>query len=123
MTVLFCMIRPHKRLPDLIPLQLVIFILKSHLNAHYLRIFLSIFYVVCAGVIDSSGIKFHVTKTLRKYDAGIMKLGMEYTDKYALPPKLDLWSLSGYCVPECTAVVCYFQTMRILRTINLMSTS
>ena len=65
-------------------------------------------------MIDSSGIKFHVTKTLRKHDAGIMELGMEYTDKYALPPRLDLWPLSGYCVPECTAVVC---------RINLMSTS
>ncbi len=58
-----------------------------------------------AGVIDSSGIKFHVSPTLRPYDAGIMETGLEYTDKYALPPGVDIWPLSGYCIPECTEVV------------------
>ena len=57
------------------------------------------------GVIDSSGLKFHYTKTLRPHDAGIMELGLEYTDKMALPPRLPLWKLVGYCIPECTRVV------------------
>lgn len=59
-----------------------------------------------SGIIDSSGIKFHITPYLRKFDAGIIELGLEYTDKMAIPPGQDLFSLSGYCVTECTAVVC-----------------
>lgn len=39
------------------------------------------------GVIDSSGIRFVLTKTLRKYDAGVIELGLEYTDKMAIPPQ------------------------------------
>ena len=58
-----------------------------------------------SGIIDSSGIKFYVTKTLRKYDAGIMELGLEYTDKMALPPGLPSVQLVGYCPSECTQMV------------------
>lgn len=38
------------------------------------------------GTVDSSGIEFYLTKTLRKYDAGVIELGLEYTDKMAIPP-------------------------------------
>lgn len=38
------------------------------------------------GVIDSSGIRLVLTETLRKYDAGVIELGLEYTDKMAIPP-------------------------------------
>lgn len=37
------------------------------------------------GIIDSSGIRFVLTKSLRKYDAGVIELGLEYTDKMAIP--------------------------------------
>lgn len=39
-----------------------------------------------SGRIDSSGIRFYMTKTLREFDAGIIELGLEYTDKMAIPP-------------------------------------
>lgn len=42
---------------------------------------------------------------LRQYDAGVMELGLEYTDKMALPPGMKTFTLSGYCISECTAVV------------------
>jgi len=58
-----------------------------------------------AGLMDSSGLKFHYTRTLRPHDAGIMELGLEYTDKMALPPRSPLWKLVGYCIPRCTQVV------------------
>ena len=57
------------------------------------------------GKIDSSGIKFTYTSTLRKFDAGVMELGLEYTNKMALSPRQKIFELSGYCIPECTAVV------------------
>lgn len=37
------------------------------------------------GVVDSSGIRLVLTKSLRKYDAGVIELGLEYTDKMAIP--------------------------------------
>lgn len=49
--------------------------------------------------------RLYVTSTLRKYDAGVIELGLEYTDKMAIPPKQDSFTLSGYCIAECTAVV------------------
>lgn len=39
------------------------------------------------GAVDSSGIRFILSKTLRKYDAGVIELGLEYTDKMAIPPR------------------------------------
>lgn len=39
------------------------------------------------GNVDSSGIRFIVTRSLRKYDAGVIELGLEYTDKMAIPPR------------------------------------
>ncbi|XP_064616993.1 dopamine beta-hydroxylase-like [Liolophura sinensis] len=56
------------------------------------------------GVIDQSGIRFYVTSSLRKYDAGIMELGLEYTNKMAIPPDQPHFHLTGYCVSDCTRV-------------------
>lgn len=56
------------------------------------------------GVIDSSGIRFVLTKSLRKYDAGVIELGLEYTDKMAIPAGQEAFTLSGHCIAECTGV-------------------
>ncbi|XP_053655726.2 dopamine beta-hydroxylase [Cherax quadricarinatus] len=56
------------------------------------------------GRVDSSGIALHYTSELRHHDAGIMELGLEYTSKMAIPPGMTAFTLSGYCVPECTAL-------------------
>ncbi|KAJ0176492.1 hypothetical protein K1T71_007671 [Dendrolimus kikuchii] len=54
--------------------------------------------------VDSSGIIMHVTGNRRKYDAAIMELGLEYTDKMAIPGGQKAFALSGYCIPQCTGV-------------------
>ncbi|CAG5122416.1 unnamed protein product, partial [Candidula unifasciata] len=54
------------------------------------------------GRLDSSGIRFYVTSHLRNYDAGIMELGLEYTNKMAIPPRQKRFQLRGYCTHECT---------------------
>ncbi|KAK3791493.1 hypothetical protein RRG08_055517 [Elysia crispata] len=56
-----------------------------------------------SGIVDTSGIRFYVTSHLRQFEAGIMELGLEYTNKMAVPPGQKRFSLSGYCVPGCTA--------------------
>ncbi|XP_055585811.1 tyramine beta-hydroxylase [Uranotaenia lowii] len=57
-----------------------------------------------AGVIDSSGMRIKVVSKLRKYDAAIMELGLEYSDKMAIPPGQIAFPLTGYCIAECTKV-------------------
>ncbi|XP_011493800.1 PREDICTED: tyramine beta-hydroxylase [Ceratosolen solmsi marchali] len=57
-----------------------------------------------ADVVDSSGLRFVITESLRKYDAGVIELGLEYTDKMAIPPGQESFVLSGHCVAECTGV-------------------
>ncbi|KAM3965288.1 tyramine beta hydroxylase [Aphomia sociella] len=54
--------------------------------------------------VDSSGITIHVTAKKRRYDAAIMELGLEYTDKMAIPSGQKAFPLSGYCIPQCTGV-------------------
>ncbi|KAG7308475.1 hypothetical protein JYU34_005685 [Plutella xylostella] len=54
--------------------------------------------------VDSSGIILHVTANRRRFDAAIMELGLEYTDKMAIPGQQYAFPLSGYCVPQCTGV-------------------
>lgn len=58
-----------------------------------------------AGFVDSSGIRFYVSDQLRDMDAGVIELGLEYTDKMAIPPKQESFSLTGYCISSCTSVV------------------
>ncbi|XP_074032837.1 tyramine beta hydroxylase isoform X2 [Leptinotarsa decemlineata] len=55
-------------------------------------------------LIDSSGIRFHVSKELKQMDAGVIELGLEYTDKMAIPPGQESFSLIGYCTSACTAM-------------------
>uniref|UniRef100_A0A3B4G1F7 Dopamine beta-hydroxylase n=1 Tax=Pundamilia nyererei TaxID=303518 RepID=A0A3B4G1F7_9CICH len=51
---------------------------------------------------DSSGIRLYYTPSLRRYDAGIMELGLVYTPVMGIPPKQHTFYLSGYCTSKCT---------------------
>ncbi|XP_066435842.1 dopamine beta-hydroxylase [Eleutherodactylus coqui] len=54
------------------------------------------------GLRDSSGIRLHYTPSLRRYDAGIMELGLVYTPVMAIPPHQTEFVLTGYCTDKCT---------------------
>ncbi|KAJ9576577.1 hypothetical protein L9F63_025529, partial [Diploptera punctata] len=54
--------------------------------------------------VDSSGVRMYLSPTLRQYDGGVIELGLEYTDKMAIPPAQPHFQLTGYCITECTAV-------------------
>lgn len=58
-----------------------------------------------SGFVDSSGITLYHTSELRPYDVGILEIGLEYTDKMAIPPRQPAFDLTGYCISECTRVV------------------
>ncbi|KAG9509733.1 Dopamine beta-hydroxylase, partial [Fragariocoptes setiger] len=53
--------------------------------------------------IDSSGLRVHYTNELRDNDAGVLEVGLEYTDKNSVPPGIRT-TLAGFCVAECTRV-------------------
>ncbi|CAO1392504.1 unnamed protein product [Diamesa serratosioi] len=55
-----------------------------------------------AGTVDNSGMRIKYVEKLRKFDAAVMELGLEYTDKMAIPPGQIAFPLSGYCIAECT---------------------
>ncbi|OQV12655.1 Dopamine beta-hydroxylase [Hypsibius exemplaris] len=59
---------------------------------------------VTAGRVDSSGIRFYYTTQLRRYDAGCLELGLEYSPKMAIPPRMAKFELSGHCTAGCTSV-------------------
>ncbi|XP_018419215.1 PREDICTED: dopamine beta-hydroxylase [Nanorana parkeri] len=54
------------------------------------------------GLSDSSGIRLYYTPSLRKFDAGIMELGLVYTPVMAIPPRQKSFQLTGYCTDKCT---------------------
>lgn len=54
-----------------------------------------------AGLVDSSGLRFHYSGRLRPFEAGVLEVGLEYTDKNSVPPRM-LAPLAGHCVSECT---------------------
>ncbi|CAG04874.1 unnamed protein product, partial [Tetraodon nigroviridis] len=75
-------------------------------SSRYLR--LEVHYhnpLLISGRRDSSGIRLHYTPSLRRYDAGIMELGLVYTPIMAVPPKQHTFYLSGYCSSKCTQAV------------------
>ncbi|XP_022085295.1 dopamine beta-hydroxylase-like isoform X1 [Acanthaster planci] len=54
------------------------------------------------GVLDSSGIRFHYTSSLRPYDAGILEIGATYSPNLSIPPESNAFYVTGYCSPDCT---------------------
>ena len=52
--------------------------------------------------IDSSGVRIFYTNKLRAHDAGVLEIGLEYSDKNSIPPKQTFFDLSGFCTAECT---------------------
>ncbi|KAJ3605773.1 hypothetical protein NHX12_027817 [Muraenolepis orangiensis] len=76
----------------------------SHSSTHQMLVSLSVVLVPpdFYGRPDSSGIRLWFTPSLRRYDAGIMELGLVYTPLMAVPPKQSSFDLTGYCTAKCT---------------------
>ncbi|PAA48289.1 hypothetical protein BOX15_Mlig033238g2 [Macrostomum lignano] len=55
-----------------------------------------------SGLVDSSGLRFYLTRRLRKFDVGIIELGLDYLPYSAVPPGEPRFELTGFCLPKCT---------------------
>ncbi|KHJ98535.1 copper type II ascorbate-dependent monooxygenase domain protein [Oesophagostomum dentatum] len=53
-------------------------------------------------VFDNSGFEFVVTTELREHDAGIMEIGLIYSDANSIPPGQAAFPLTGHCIADCT---------------------
>ncbi|XP_076875205.1 dopamine beta-hydroxylase [Brachyhypopomus gauderio] len=58
--------------------------------------------LLISGRRDSSGIRLWYSPSLRRFDAGIMELGLVYTPVMAIPPHQNSFQLTGYCTAKCT---------------------
>lgn len=61
--------------------------------------------LVMLGMIDSSGLRFHYTKQLRKYEAGVLFIGTDVSRSLLIPPGQMDWKTTGFCSADCTKEV------------------
>lgn len=57
-----------------------------------------------AGLIDNSGIRYYYTKTLRRFDIGVLEVGVTYSPNLVIPPQEEDFEWNGLCLPSCTSV-------------------
>ncbi|CAL7941350.1 unnamed protein product [Xylocopa violacea] len=53
-------------------------------------------------VVDSSGVRLHLTPKLRPQEAGILVAGVAVSPLHLIPPKQKEYATAGYCTPHCT---------------------
>ncbi|KAI4499302.1 hypothetical protein M0802_005562 [Mischocyttarus mexicanus] len=53
-------------------------------------------------VIDSSGVRIHLTPKLRNHEAGILVAGVAVSPLHFIPPRQKEYATAGYCTPHCT---------------------
>lgn len=56
-------------------------------------------------VVDSSGVRLHLTPKLRPQEAGILVAGVAVSPLHLIPPKQKEYATAGYCTPHCTHTV------------------
>ena len=58
-----------------------------------------------AGILDSSGMRFHYTDVLRRYDTGILLVGSDAGLQIPIPPHQERHEHVGRCNSQCTEAV------------------
>ncbi|KAI1716514.1 DOMON domain-containing protein [Ditylenchus destructor] len=59
-------------------------------------------YALRDNLTDSSGIRITYTKNLRQHDAGIMEVGLIYSDANSIPPQQSHFPITAHCPSDCT---------------------
>ena len=77
-------------------------------NKHlFKKVFVTSFHFIefVSGLIDSSGIRISITKSLRTHDAGMLEMGYEVNWRQIVPPHQNDYLSVGYCSASCLAQV------------------
>ncbi|XP_077076384.1 DBH-like monooxygenase protein 1 homolog [Siphateles boraxobius] len=53
------------------------------------------------GIVDSSGLRFYYSPSLRRYDAGVIETGVWVSLYHMLPPGMQDYITDGHCTQEC----------------------
>ncbi|XP_039432205.1 MOXD1 homolog 2-like [Culex pipiens pallens] len=53
-------------------------------------------------VVDNSGLKLYYTQTLRKFDAGVLSVGLDPNWRHIIPPGQQKVVSEGHCIGACT---------------------
>ena len=79
----------------------------NHILVHVFKNFVTSFHFIklVSGLIDSSGIRISITKSLRTHDAGMLEMGYEVNWRQIVPPHQNDFLSVGYCSESCLAQV------------------
>ena len=58
-----------------------------------------------AGVIDNSGIRVSLTKTLRPIEVSLLSMGLDVNFKHVIPPFQEAFISKSYCSQKCIGKV------------------
>lgn len=64
-------------------------------------------------MIDKSGVMLRVLDKPRKYDAGVLELGLTFDDTFAIPPGQIAFPLGSRCDTGCTSATVPKEGIRI----------
>ena len=53
------------------------------------------------GITDHSGLRLHMTPTLRQYDVGLLEFGVALSESMMLPPHFESLIYRGHGMPSC----------------------
>ena len=62
------------------------------------------------GIQDHSGLRLHLTPTLREYDIGLFEVAVNVDPNMILPPHFPALTFRGFGLPRCLQEVCSFVT-------------
>ena len=64
----------------------------------------------CAGIVDSSGLRFFYTTEEPEQRAGIIMMGHDVTRHMLIPPRTQNFTITGICSIDCTNTVRHVPT-------------
>ena len=59
-------------------------------------------------IIDSSGFRLYYTDKPKEHDAGVLLIGQIVVPHLIIPPRVDKFTVKGFCFAKCTDAVRYF---------------
>lgn len=69
------------------------------------------------GIVDSSGVRIFYTPTLRRYDAGVISVGLDPNWRHIIPPGRPEVVSEGHCIADCTRQALPAQGINVFATL------
>ena len=76
-------------------------------------------YCFSLGLIDSSGLRFHYTKQLRKYESGVLLVGADVNRAMLIPPRQKNWKINSFVAQIAPKRYCHLPLFALQRSLEL----